>query len=153
MSLRTSLLRTANIVRSLASPSTLSGGQGLDVWINTLSIVTRTWPSGERGDGDPEGTVLPITPNPEITELANDDVNASGGRYLPRRVRVRHITPYHPGPPAGGYTPEQLAPVFSDNATDVIYRITGPLAGDYSRVSLDRANPFEYVLTLVKLNQ
>lgn len=153
MSLRTSLLRTAAIVRGIAGPTTLSGGTGLDVWINQLTIVRRTWPSGERGYEAPDDDdVLVITPNPEIVEVLVEDTNASGGRLTSQRVRVGHITPYYVGPPSGGYTPEQLAPTIDENGTDVIYRITGPLAGDYARLSLDTSDPFEYKLTLVRMN-
>jgi hypothetical protein len=148
MSLRTSLLRTANIIRALASPTTLGGGQGLDVWINTLSIITRTWP-GKPGEGTPTDSVLTLTPNPELREVSAREVASSGGRYKDGDIVAENITPAHVG---GGYTPEQLKPTVAAPTGQIIYRITGPLAGDYRLANLNVEDPFEYVLTLTRTN-
>ncbi|WP_438029007.1 hypothetical protein [Sorangium sp. So ce233] len=159
MSLRTSLLRTALIVRSLAAPTTISGGTGLDVWINSLTVVTRTWWSGRVGDGDYEDAGLTLSPNPDVREVSSREIASSGGLYKPKDLRVGHITPYHAGPPAGGYTPEQLAPTFAavrprgEPVREVFYRVEGPLAGEYERVEGRFGEPFEYVLVLRRLNR
>jgi hypothetical protein len=145
VSLRTSLLPVADIVRSLASPETLSGGVGLDVWINLLTVRQTTWSGGRPGVGTPTHADLVLSPNPEIRELTDEEIVGSGGRYTAQDLRVQHITPAYIG---GGYSPAQLVPNVTSAAVEVVYLIEGPLAGEYVLVGQSLADPFEYTLTL-----
>lgn len=145
MSLRTSLLPVADVVRSLASPETLSGGVGLDTWINTLTVRTTTWSGGRPGSGTATHADLVLVPNPEIRELSDHELAGSGGRYTAQDLRVQHITPEYTD---GGYSPLQLAPDVSSAAVEIVYVIEGPLAGEYTLVGSSFADPFEYQLTL-----
>lgn len=155
MTLRTSLLATADLVRSLAATETLSGDEGLDVWICPVTILTRTWPSGEPGRGTPNDVLLVVSPTPEVREVNAREVAGSGGLYRPMDVRIGQITPAYDGEgdaPGGGYTPEQLAPRPTMRGVEIIYRLGGPLVGEYHRVEARFSDPFEYALIVRRKN-
>lgn len=145
MSLRTSLLPVADIVRSLASPQTLTGGVGLDVWFNRLTVRQTTWSGGRPGVGTATHADLVLSPNPEVRELTDEEIVSSGGRYTSQDIRVQNITPAYAG---GGYTPAQLVPDVTSGAVEVVYLVEGPLAGEYVLVGQSLADAFEYTLTL-----
>src|SRR5687767_8896316 len=100
-----SLRKVADLVRSLASPTTLSGGKGLGVWQNELDVVVRTWP-GKPGLGTPSDSVLRIAPRPEVSEVSPREIATSGGLLRQGDIKLTNITPAYPG---GGYTIEQIA--------------------------------------------
>lgn len=146
-----SLRKVADLVRSLASPTTLAGGKGLGVWQNEVDVVVRTWP-GKPGLGTPSDTVLRIVPRPEITEVSPREIATSGGLLRQGDLRLTNLTPAYPG---GGYTMEQLAPTAPANAQQrvgVFYVLTGPNAGEYMRVGALVGDAFGYVLTLRRKN-
>lgn len=146
----------ADRIRAYATPTTLDDREGYDVYPNQVEVITATW---EGRIGDPDLTAdeesLELLPRPEVKEVSSREVLSSGGRYTASDLRVGPITPAYDGPPAGGYTPAQLRPVAADNtvtggatSTQVFYRLTGPLGGEYEIVDVKTEDPLEYWVTL-----
>ena len=126
MTLRTSLLKVADVVREIK--------RTLDQCPNQLSIVQKTWAGGRRGRGASTETILITFPAKfSMREITAADEASSTGLFKQGDVMVTHITPSDGA--SVGYTPAQLRPTFDQDGIDVIYRITGPLAGDYSLVN------------------
>lgn len=128
--------------------------QDLGFRTNTLAIITRVW-SGEIGDTDAgfdDGTPVVIAPLPRIRQLSSKEVASSGGQYEMGDVRIDKITPAFSG---GGYTPEQIAPEIPPGTTDteVIYRITGTLDGDYARVALNTDRALGYSMVVRRMTR
>lgn len=121
---------------------------------NTLSVVTRTHSLTRLGDGDTDETALVIeTPGGnsyKVRDVSSREVSESGGAYEVGDIVVGPITPAYAGPPAGGYTPEQLRPTVEagTRGTEIVYVVTGPNAGEYSHVEtrVDRSLRYELVL-------
>lgn len=140
MSLRTSALKTANILRGLASRP------AIDIYTTSVTIRTRTWTGGrirtEQGKFDED---VVITPTPKVREISQREIAGSGGRYEAGDVKVGPLTPANS---AGGYTAAQLAPTASANGIEIIYVLSGGITGEYMRVDLATDKPFTYTLIL-----
>ena len=120
---------------------------------NGLSVVTRTWTGGLGPPNSFVDAVLAISPTPRIRDVSMRELVGSGGQYQVGDIRVDRITPaYTVGAVSGGYTAAQLVPTGSA-LVEIIYRVTGPLAGDYLHVddSLDRN--FGYTLVIRRTNR
>jgi len=125
--------------------------QQLGLRPNVLSIVRRTWPSGRIDDGDPiDEVIATISPTPKIEELTSEEIASSGGVYVIGDLRVSGITPAYPGPPAGGYTLDEIQPTVAagTRGKEIVYVVTGPNAGEYRRADSTVANAFGWGLTL-----
>lgn len=143
MSLRSSALKTANILRGLASKP------AIDIYTTTVTIRTRTWTGGrirsEQGSYDSD---LLLTPTPRVREVSQREITGSGGRYQAGDVKVGPLTPSHASNPGVGYTAAQLAPVASANGVEIIYVLSGGVSGEYMRVDLETDRAFSYTLIL-----
>lgn len=146
MSLRTAMLKVANIVRGIPSKP------GLDVWPTTVTVRTRTWTGGRIGkEGGFVDDDLVITPTPFARELAAEEIRASAGRFVAGDVMVEHITPAHASNPGIGYTQAQLEPTAAGNNVQIIYVLEGELSGEYSLRSLDVDDLVSYSLHLRRM--
>jgi hypothetical protein len=141
--LRTTLLRVADMVRSIPGPLTLWGDEGLGLRATELQIIERSW-SGKKGAKGSIATddILTIVPTPYVESLAGQETASSAGRYQEGDVKISSLTPAYDGyfgldHVVGGYTPEQLKPMPTDNNADIIYRLTGPDPGDYALTDSD----------------
>jgi hypothetical protein len=140
LSFRTDLLALVDSIRELPDTS-------FDLRLNEVSIITRTWSTEYVGqDGVYEDSVLVLPKKYPVRHVSIDEVTASGGQYRLQDVKVKHITPFDGI--ATGYTPEQLAPPITADNVQVIYVITGPLAGEYERIHARFDRSFSYELTL-----
>jgi hypothetical protein len=121
---------------------------------NRLRIERRQWSGGRVGAGQAKVTSsLLIEPPPRIREMGAQEVFSSGGLYQRGDLRVDSITPhYETETGTGGYTAEQLASELGSDAEQVAYVIEGPLAGEYSRVALQRDKALGYTLVLRRTN-
>ena len=126
---------------------------------NGVSIDVRTWASGNAGVPNPAGPpdyTDAITPlleagqNPHMVELSFSEIAGSGGAYREGDVRVGAITPYNATTNPAGYTPAQLRPLppAGTSGVEVIYVVTGPLAGEYALVEFIGNRPMRYELVL-----
>jgi hypothetical protein len=139
MTLRTDLLPVVDELRALAGPS------GFDVRTSRLTVRTRTWAGGRRGLGPVTNSDLVLAQSYKFRELTSKEVASSGGVFEMGDLRVGPITPTDVS--GGGYTEAQLAPDGS-TGTEIIYVVTGALAGEYARLELDKSKPFSWYLTL-----
>ena len=138
MSFRTDILPTVDAVRAIAGPS------GLDVRVNQLTIITRTWSGGRLGMGTSSDARLELAQIYKVKVVSSKEIAGSGGRYQQEDIRVGPITPAYSG---GGYTPTQLAPTGA-NGVEILYQLTGPNAGIYSLVECCTDASFHYSLVL-----
>lgn len=138
MSLRTDLLPVVDELRALAGPS------GFDVRPVRVTIRTRVWSGGRAGLGTPTDTDLVLPQIYKVRELKSQEVAGSGGRYELGDVKVGPITPAYTG---GGYSRAQLAPEGA-NGTEVAYLLSGAMAGEYNRISVETDRAFGYYLVL-----
>lgn len=65
-----------------------------------------------------------------IRYMSAHEVASAGGRFNTEDVMVSRITPSDGA--THGFTPEQLQPKVTANGVEIIYRITGPISGDYA---------------------
>ena len=143
--LRGTLLRVAYRVRAVAGP------EHLDQRPHQLSIVTRTWSGGRKEAGEATDTALALPQQLPIRQLSTREIAGSGGRYEVGDVLVEGITPEYVDPRTGearGYSPLVLDPHVARNGTEIVYRLTGPHAGDYQLVELQSWRPYAYHLVL-----
>lgn len=141
MTLRTDLLPVVDELRALAGPS------GFDVRTSQLTVRTRTWAGGRRGLGPVTDSDTVLAQIYKMRELSSKEVASSGGLFEMGDIKVGPITPTDVS--GGGHTEAQLAPDGS-TGTEIIYVVTGDLAGEYARVDLSKAKPFSWYLTLRK---
>lgn len=118
-----------------------------------VSVVTRLWPSGRRGDPDEtsfiDTAILPlINPRPKVRQVSSREIAGSGGTYQDGDLRVDKLTPKFA---AGGYTINELAPISPDEGTEILYVVTGPLAGEYHRINSNADRALGYSLTLRRM--
>lgn len=139
MTLRTDLLPIVDELRALAGPS------GFDVRTSRLTVRTRTWAGGRRGLGPASDSDLDLAQIYKIREVSTREIASSGGLFEMGDIKVGPITPTDVS--GGGYTAAQLAPE-GQTGTEVIYVISGDLAGEYARVELNKSKPFSWYLTL-----
>jgi len=141
--LRTTLLRTADLVRSIPGPETLWNTEGLGLRATELQIIQRSW-SGKKGAKGSIATDVPITiiPRPYIENLGSDEIASSAGRFQTGDVKVSSLTPAYDGyfgldHVVGGYTPDDLKPKTTDNNADIIYKLVGPDPGEFALIGTD----------------
>ncbi len=139
MTLRTDLLPVVDELRALAGPS------GFDVRTSQLTVRARTWAGGRRGLGPATDSDLVLPQIYKIREVKTQEIASSGGLFEMGDVLVGPITPTDVS--GGGFTAAQLAPD-GQTGTEIVYVITGDLAGEYSRVELNKSKPFSWFLTL-----
>lgn len=125
---------------------------GLGFRTSDVSVVTRLWPSGRRGDPDDSSygdTVLPlVNPRPKVRQVSSREIAGSGGTYQDGDLRVDKLTPKFA---AGGYTLDEIAPVADDEGVEILYVVTGPLAGEYRRINSNADRALGYSLTLRRM--
>jgi len=125
----------------------LTGPSEFDITTSQLTIRTRTWVGGRRGAaGGYSDSDLILAQKYRIREVSLREINASGGKYKAGMI-VARIVPRGDG--GAGYTIDQLAPEPASDGTELIYVITGALAGEYSRVDIKTDRAFRYELVLV----
>ncbi len=138
MSLRTSLLPVVEACRAIA------GSTGLDIRTSQLTIRTRTWSGGRAGSGISTDSDLALPQRYKVSHLTAREVASSGGRYEMEDVRVGPITPAGGGV---GYTVDQLKPAGADGV-EILYVLSGAVAGEYAIVHLHTERPFRYEIVL-----
>ncbi len=127
------------------------GPLGVDFTPSQLTIRTRTWPGGEVGsEGEPTVDDLVLPQQYAIRTLKLREVASSGGKFQMGDVKVGPITPSFPATDftaAGGYTVAELAP---DGAAgvEIVYLLTGPIAGEYALEEIDASKPFGIELVI-----
>jgi hypothetical protein len=121
MTFRDGILGVANAVRGIP--------QSLGLRPTTVTLRTRVWSGGRKGEGVPTDTESLITPTPRVREVSMNEINASGGQYVKGDLRIGPITPPNVN---GGYTMAQLDAQSLVNGTEHYLVLTGELAGDFS---------------------
>ena len=140
MSLRTSLLKTVDKVRAIASKSTI------DERTTSVTVRKKTYAGGRVGaEGGAMTEDLILTPRPKVREVSQREIAGSGGRYQVGDVRVGPITPSYSG---GGYTEAQLAPTVATNGIAVVYVLAGGVSGEYARIDLSTDRSHSWFLVL-----
>ncbi len=143
MSLRSAMLKVANTIRGIPSKASI------DVYTTAVTVRVRTWAGGRiEADGGYSDSDTVITPRPYVRELTQREIAGSGGRYTAGDVRVDGITPFHAGNAGIGYTEAQIAPVATTNGVEILYVLSGAIAGEYMRIDLATDDPIEFVLVL-----
>jgi hypothetical protein len=145
MTLRTNLVRLADRVRALTGPA------HLDQRPHQLTIITREWSGGYKEAGVPTDALLALPPHFLVRQVSTREVASSGGRYELGDVAIENITPEYVDPRDGqtkGFSPNVLSPSVARNGIEIIYRISGPHAGDYQLVELQSWRPYAYRLLL-----
>ena len=145
MSLRSSALKTANILRGLASKP------AIDIYTTSVTVRTRTWAGGRiRADGGKVDEDVVLAPRPKVRELNQREITGSGGRYVAGDVRVGPLTPAHDDNPGVGYTIAQLAPEATTNGVEILYVLEGEsgITGTFTRIDLKTDRAFSYWLIL-----
>lgn len=128
---RDNWIRIANTAKDIKLPTQL------DAAPHRLTIRTRIWGSGTIGEGSPTDSDLILPQKFKVRSVTNREVSGSGGRYELGDVRVSGITQRPSDENVTGYTVEQLAPVSGAPNVEVIYILSGPMAGEYTRVELN----------------
>jgi hypothetical protein len=141
VSFRTSFLGLADGLRKL------QGATGFDVATSQLTIRKRLWAGGAAGTpGGYTDTDLALPQHYKIRTVTAREVAGSGGVLLEGDIKVGPITP---SDGAGvGYTPAQLRARATSPGEEIIYVVTGALAGDYTCVDANFSRAFGYMLTL-----
>lgn len=139
---KNNLLLLTDIVRSIAGPTNLFGGEGLNLRATELQIISRTWSGLKLGLGTPTDEVLTVVPRVFVESVSGAEISNSGGRYQTGDVKVSSITPAYDGYctgsyMTGGYTPSQLKPTTNSKNKEFIYRLMGPDPGDYALIDAD----------------
>jgi len=140
MSFRDTMNEVADQLRGLASLPEIDE--------RPISVTLRkvTWAAGRVGaDGGTTNEDLELLPRPRVREVSQQEIASSGGRYEAGDVRIGPITPEYPG---GGYSPERLAPAITTNGVEVLYVLSGAIAGEYKRVALHTDRVHSYFLVV-----
>ncbi len=145
MSVRTELLPVADSLRALRGPS------GFDIQTVQLKIVKRAWAGGKRGLGALTETVLTeLLQQYRIRSVTTHEVASSGGRFEMEDQKVGPITPSFDGGSGGGYSPDDLKPQ-GLTGSEIVYVLTGTVAGDYQLIALNSEKAFSYYLVLRRM--
>lgn len=140
MSFRKDILEIANDIRRDVPA-------GLDLrQQNKLEIIRRVWAGGKPGsDGGKSDTTLELVERYKVRQLSTREIAGSGGVFETGDLRIGPITPSNG---AGvGYTVAQLAPDGGGNV-EVIYKLSGPHAGEYRRIALETVSDVSWFLVL-----
>ncbi len=145
--LREAMLRTADVVRGLTAPSIW------DYRTVKVTVKRRVWSGGEAGAGTATDTTIADLPQAiRIDSLSEREIAGSGGRYETRDVKVGPITPSYSnvGGYSGGFTPAQSdpAPGTAATGTEILYILSGTMAGEYRMLSVDTIGAVSYRLVL-----
>lgn len=142
MSLREDLLPVFQDSRALI--------EALGLRPNGLTIKVRTHIGTPGVDGYVDEDLV-ISPKPRIREVSTREISGSGGRYTAGDLRIDKITPqYTDASGTHGYTPEQIDPTIATRGVDVVYVITGTLAGDYALVDAKVDRNFGYTIVVTR---
>lgn len=126
----------------------IAGPTGLDVQMHQVQIVVKRWVGERPGSaGGFTKTITDLGRRYNVREVSTREVNASGGKYQVGDVKVGPITPEFPG---GGFAPSELAPEPDDARDEILYLLTGPHGGTYSRRALESFRAFSYYLVLTR---
>lgn len=124
MTFRDGILGIANAVRGIP--------QSMGLRPTTVTIRTRTWSGGEKGEGTYTDEDTVIVPTPRLRELSMQEVNGSAGGYERGDIKVGPITPPNA---AGGYSRAELERPAEENGIESFFVLTGENAGEYKSVS------------------
>jgi len=139
MTLRTSLLPVVDTLRALTGPS------ALDIRTAQLTIRRRVWSGGYIGEGTATDTDLVLPKQYKVDSASAKEIASSGGRFEDETLKFGPVTPDYG---TGGYTPAMLKPTVTTDDTEIIYVLTGQVAGEYALASLHTEKPFSYMLFL-----
>lgn len=139
MTLRTSLLPVVDTLRALTGPG------ALDIRTAQLTIRRRVWSGGEIGAGTATDTDLVLPKQYRVENLTSKEIASSGGRFEDGAIRVGPITPDYG---TGGYTPAMLKPAVTTDDTEIVYVLTGHVAGEYALAQLQTTKPFSTYMVL-----
>lgn len=109
-----------------------------------VTVRRRVWPS-QMGIGSPTVTDLVLPAWTKVATVNEREIAASGGRFKLEDITVGPVTPTYPG---GGYSEAQLAPVATDDLTEIVYVLSGAVNGEYTLLACSTDRPFRYMLTL-----
>jgi hypothetical protein len=143
------LLEIVDDARSLLGP------EDIDLRPTAVTILTRVWGNGVRGDGHSHDTPLVLPDYTKVRHVTQREIAGSGGLYEQGDVLIGPITPQFVDADGTvrGFTEAQLAPVITDSSTEVIYRLSsqvraGGIVGDYSRLQLQRDRRLRFMLVV-----
>lgn len=148
-SLRQVALKTAESLRGLTAPSKW------DYRTVKVTVVRRVWSGGEAGAGSIVDTVLTDLPQAiRVAPISERLIAGPAGRYEAGDIKIGPITPaWSVGASSGGYTPAQLDPAatLGTTGTEIVYVLTGTVAGEYRLIDLQTHKAVSYFLTLRRL--
>jgi hypothetical protein len=125
------------------------GPTNLDIRPNKLIIRTRIWSGDRPGIGTYTDSDLELPQKFKIKQLETHEIASSGGKFELGDIEVSHITPGEVV--AGvGFSVDQLAPPVAASNIETLYIIQGPMAGIYSRVTLNNWKILSWSLVLRK---
>jgi hypothetical protein len=142
MSFRDDMLSVLDDVRNILGPT------DLDLTRHAVTIVLRTWSGGTKGLGTATDSIVIALPQKfKVVPLKLAEVSSSNGEYLVGDVRVMHVTP-NSADLTVGYTTAQLKPAVTTNGVERVYKLAGPMHGEYSLVNLEAFKNFSWALVL-----
>jgi hypothetical protein len=136
------------------------GPAGLNLTPNQLTINVFQWvpPAGEPprvGNGTKTTlSTLTLAQCFPMRTMSAREVASSGGRFIEGTIVVEDISPPGSDPATGspiGYGVAQLRPqtaLDSQNGIEVVYTVTGQLAGDYALADADFSDWQYFILKL-----
>ena len=113
----------------------------------TVTVRTRTW-SGERvGEGVATVSDFVLPSYVGVEQISAREIASSGGRLRDGSVRIGPITPtYTVGGVPGGTTSAQLRPS-AMGYQEVLYLLTGEVAGEFALAELDTSDVLSWWVT------
>ena len=150
MSLRTRMLPVFDRLRAKTGPT------GFDIRPTKLAIITRRWTSGLVGVEPDSGgapayvdTRLELAAVYEVKQVTTREIASSAGRFEAGDVKLGPITPAYVNADGshGGVSEAQLKPD-GDDATELVYELTGAHAGEYALLGVVSTAPFGWWVVL-----
>lgn len=149
---RNALLFAVDQCRHILGPSVM------DLRPTSVQIITRAWDDPGRSiNSTSADTVTLSLPNyTKVRHVSQREVAQSGGLYELGDLIVGPITPQFVSPidgTTGGFTEAQLAPVVTDPATEILYRVTQQsgatgINGDYARKDFKRDKTLRFMIVI-----
>ncbi len=133
MSFRTDLLPCLDAIQDIPGPGCL------DLRLNAVFVVVRTYEKGQTHLGTFTDCETEITPRPMVRE-----------RNRGRELIVKPVHQKYTTGAGGGFDADTLNPDDVDR-TEITYRIEGPNAGEYVAVDYSAARPFRQTLILKRI--
>lgn len=124
MTFREGLLPVVHAVRGIP--------ESLGLRPTSVTLRTRVWASGEKGEGAFVDTDTVLSPTPRLRELSMQEVNGSAGQYERGDIKVGPITPPFAG---GGYSRQELEPAELTNGVEHFFVLAGEINGEYQSIS------------------